>query len=132
MVILKPLECMGGPRECGLKLLEEASEACEEMKAVEKAQDGLQACDAAGMTCGDYARRDALHELCDVLQCACNCLHALKATPAELDVALLDVRLGNYNRGRAVVRDAPSFTFGLFGPWGVDEEDEEDKEGSDD
>lgn len=26
MVILKPLECMGGPRECGLKLLEEASE----------------------------------------------------------------------------------------------------------
>lgn len=118
---MKPLEMLKTPRECGLKLLEEASEACEEMKAVDEVDGVL------------FNRHRALMELCDVLQCVCNCLHTLGVTSEELDDAVMDVRLHNCNRGRAEVLDAPSFAFGLFGRrGGKDGEDSESKEDADD
>lgn len=117
---MKPLEMVKTPRECGLKLLEEASEACEEMKAVGEV-DGM-----------PFNRYRALVELCDVLQCVCNCLHTLGVTSKELDDAVMDVRLHNCERGRAEVLDAPAFAFGLFGTLCLDEEDEEDGEDGDD
>ena len=43
MVTLKPLGCLGTPRDSGLKLLEEASEACEALKEYGKAIEREQA-----------------------------------------------------------------------------------------
>mgnify|MGYP006957391306 FL=1 len=80
----------------------------------------------------DGVRRAALNELCDVLQCVCNCLHALGVTPRELSDAIVDVRARNCNRGMAEVRDALYFSAWLFEPWGAYEEDEEDEEDGDD
>lgn len=117
MAIFKPLDMLKTPRECGLKLLEEASEACEEMKGLEKPGG---------------SRRAALMGLCDVLQCVCNCLHTLGVTPEELDDAIIDVRARNCNRGRAEVRDALYFSVWLSKRWSIDEEDEEDEEDGDD
>ena len=102
MAILKPLEMLSTPRECGLKLLEEASEACEEMKNVGKV-DGML-----------FDRHRALLELCDVLQCVCNSLHVLGVSRQELEDAANYVRNGNCNRGRVEALDSPSFVFGLF------------------
>lgn len=41
MAVMKPLDMLKTPRECGLKLLEEASEACEEMKLLERRPTAL-------------------------------------------------------------------------------------------
>ena len=116
MAVLKPLDIEGTPREWGLKLLEEASEACEALKGIEEA-DGV-----------PLGRHRALMEVCDVLQAVCGCLHELEVTPAELDKAVLDMRFGNCGRWGDEVRDAPSLVFGLFGRCAFEDEcgDDED------
>ena len=70
------------------KVLEEASEACEEARSWGRLQaDG-------------HERRHALMECCDVIQAALNLAAALGATQAELDRAMEDVRRANEERGR--------------------------------
>ena len=97
MAILKPLDALKTPRECGLKLLEEASEACEAMKEHAKYPGGL-------------TRRKALRELADVLQVMANCLHALKTTPDELEAAIAEVQGHNHERGRHEIEGAGALT----------------------
>ena len=76
MTVLKPLDTLKTRRECALKLLEEASEACEAIKHHDKVQEW-----------GTY--QDALLELADVTQCVCNCLHALNPSKSEWEDAVL-------------------------------------------
>ena len=82
---IKPLDCLVGVRECALKLLEEASEACEAMKAYDKT--------------GNYSL-DALRELADVEQCVCNCLYSLDACAWDWEDAMAQVQRINKFRGR--------------------------------
>ena len=100
MATLKPLECMRGPRECGLKLLEEASEACEALKELERSRSSLGCCDFSGKTQEDYARHRALMELCDVLQVVTDCLHELGIAREEFEEFVANVRQHNERRGR--------------------------------
>lgn len=74
----KPLDTPTGRRECALRLLEEASEACEALKRHDKAQEWE--------TC-----QDALVELADVLQCVADCLEALGVTGMGFDQAIMEV-----------------------------------------
>ena len=75
------------------KVLEEASEACEEARSWGRLQvDGHERRHAL--------RRSAITECCDVIQAALNLASALGATQAELDHAMEDVRLANEERGR--------------------------------
>lgn len=91
---LQPLDCLTGTRECGLKLLEEASEACEAMKSTQKA------CQAGLTSYAMETRGGAIGELCDVLQVACNCLSALGVTAEELEGSMCGVDAHNEERGR--------------------------------
>ena len=74
-------------RECALKLLEEASEACEAIKKHDKEHEW-------------ETYQDSLLELVDVLQCVTNCLDALGVSGMELDDAVMEVRRHNAERGR--------------------------------
>lgn len=109
MAILRPLDQLSDSRSCGLKLLEEASEACEELKKYEKVcalmTDDLLLASAVAPKVASM-RASALHELCDVLQVVTNCLHVMRVTQWELDNVVLDVRFGNYRRCRSEVNDA--------------------------
>ena len=93
MIEIKPLDSLTTPRECALKLLEEASEACEAMKEYDKEQNW-------------NTYQDALCELADVAQCMCNCLQALNATSDEFDDAIESVQEHNKQRGRNDVSGA--------------------------
>lgn len=97
MIGIKPLDSLTTPRECALKLLEEASEACEVLKEYDKVQEW-----------GTY--QDALLELADVTQCVCNCLHALNPSKSEWEDAVLTVRKSNHDRGRHEVDGANALT----------------------
>lgn len=109
MAILRPLDQLSDSRSCGLKLLEEASEACEELKKYENVcalmTDDLLLASAVAPKVASM-RASALHELCDVLQVVTNCLHVMRVTPQELDNVVLDVRFGNYRRCRNEVKEA--------------------------
>ena len=87
MIEIKPLDSLTTTRECALKLLEEASEACEAIKEHDKVHEW-------------HTYKDALLELADVAQCMCNCLQALNATSDEWDDAIEDVHEHNKQRGR--------------------------------
>ena len=76
-----------------IKVLEEASEACEEARS----WGGFQ---ADGHERRHALRRSAITECCDVIQAALNLASALGATQAELDRAMEDVRRANEERGR--------------------------------
>ena len=87
MIEINPLDTLTTPRECALKLLEEASEACEALKEHDKEQ-----------VCNTY--KEALMELADVAQCMCNCLQALNATESNWEYAVRAVQKHNLERGR--------------------------------
>ena len=87
MAVLKPLDVLKTRRECALKLLEEASEACEAIKEYDNVQDL-------------HTYQDALMELADVAQCVCNCLHVLNATASVWEDAVRAVKEHNLERGR--------------------------------
>lgn len=87
MIEIKPLDTLTTTRECALKLLEEASEACEALKEHDKVPDW-------------QTYKDALYELADVEQCVCNCLHALNAGMSDFEIAVNDMQEHNKNRGR--------------------------------
>lgn len=93
MVKIKPLDSIVTIRECALKLLEEASEACEAMKAYDK-----------GLNSFKYS--DALEELADVQQCVCNCLYSLGASQADWEYAVECVQKHNAERGRDEIEDS--------------------------
>lgn len=102
MIEIKPLDSLTTPRECALKLLEEASEACEAIKRHDKVPDW-------------HTFQDALLELADVAQCMCNCLQALNATSDEFDDAIETVQEHNKQRGR---NDVPgSRTMNITWDW---------------
>lgn len=87
MIEIKPIDSLTTPRECALKLLEEASEACEALKEHDKVHDW-------------NTYQDALMELADVAQCMCNCLQALNATSDDWEHAIESVQEHNKQRGR--------------------------------
>lgn len=87
MIEIKPLDTLATRRECALKLLEEASEACEALKEHDKVQD-----------LNTY--KEALMELADVTQCMCNCLQVLNPTPSDWKRAVRAVQEHNIERGR--------------------------------
>lgn len=87
MTVLFPLDTLKTERECALKLLEEASEACEAIKKNEKEHEF-------------ETYQDSLLELVDVLQCVTNCLYVLNPSHEEFDAAVLWVRKYNRERGR--------------------------------
>ena len=96
MSVLFPLDTLTTRRECALKLLEEASEACEALKEHDKVQK-----------VGTY--QDALLELADVEQCVCNCLQAIGASSIEWEDAVAEVRKRNIERGRHEVASRRTF-----------------------
>lgn len=87
MACMKPLDALKTRRECALKLLEEASEACEAIKEYDKVQEWV-------------TYQNALLELADVEQCVCNCLHVLNATASVWEDAVRSVKEHNLERGR--------------------------------
>lgn len=93
MIEIKPLDTLTTMRECALKLLEEASEACEAIKRHDKVQ-------------GWHTCQDSLMELADVAQCLCNCLYALNPTISEWERAVRDVQEHNKARGRNEIEHA--------------------------
>lgn len=110
---LKPLDTLKTQRECALKLLEEASEACEAMKRHEKVcalmtDEPLVA--ARVSIEADSIRTSALRELADVLQVVANCLWALRATQREVDGAISHVQGSNHERGRREVEGAKALS----------------------
>lgn len=107
MANFKPLDSLKTVRECALKLLEEASEACEAMKDYDKLGSW-------GKTDGAYAY--ALAELADVSQCLCNCLYSLDARQGEFDDAAAHVQKHNAERGRHEVEHPRTLTI----DWHVD------------
>lgn len=92
-IAMKPLDSLTAPRDCALKLLEEASEACEVLKEYDKVHEW-------------HTYQDALLELADVAQCMCNCLQSLNATSDEWDDAIETVQEHNRKRGRNDVSGA--------------------------
>lgn len=111
MIEIKPLDTLTTPRECALKLLEEASEACEAMKLLdhllEKASSGE---DLVHLDTIEAYKRNALSELADVAQCMCNCLHAMEAERVEWEEEVAAVRERNAKRGRNEVDGARTLT----------------------
>lgn len=100
MAGIRPLDTECGCRARGLKVLEEAAEACEALKQVERrAQSGdgpsFRAC-----------RADALQELADVAQTLCDALSSLGATAGEWEGACGAVRRRNLDRGRCFLEGA--------------------------
>ena len=87
MIEIKPIDSLTTIRECALKLLEEASEACEAIKEHDKVQEWV-------------TYQNALLELADVEQCVCNCLHVLNATASVWEDAVSVVQKHNLERGR--------------------------------
>lgn len=87
MASILPLDTLKTTRECALKLLEEASEACEALKRLDKEKK-----------IGTY--QDALLELADVEQCVCNCLQVIGANSIDWEDAVVEVRKRNIERGR--------------------------------
>lgn len=87
MIEIKPLDSSTTQRECALKLLEEASEACEALKEHEKVKNW-------------HTYQEALMELADVAQCMCNCLHALDPAGVDWERAVKFVQKHNMERGR--------------------------------
>ena len=131
MAALKPLDTLKTPRESGLKLLEEASEACEAMKELEKASDAQADVDAAYARLMVDLRRQALLELADVLQVVCNCLHTLDAKMLDLEDAIESVQELNSKRGRCEVEGARPLAVAvgmsladLYGILGEDKDDD--------
>ena len=96
MASILPLDTFKTERECALKLLEEASEACEALKKHDKVQK-----------IGTY--QDALMELADVEQCVCNCLQSMGATSVDWEDAVAEVRKRNIERGRHEVASRRTF-----------------------
>ena len=96
MADIMPLDTLNTDRECALKLLEEASEACEALKRHDKAQK-----------VGTY--QDALLELADVEQCVCNCLQVMGANSGDWEDAVAEVRKRNIERGRHEVASRRTF-----------------------
>lgn len=87
MASILPLDTLKTERECALKLLEEASEACESIKKHDKEK-----------VLENY--QDSLLELVDVIQCVTNCLYVLNPSHEEFEAAVLGVRMYNRERGR--------------------------------
>ena len=87
MIEIKPIDSLITLRECALKLLEEASEACEAIKEHDKV-DGWE------------TYKEALYELADVEQCVCNCLHVLDPAGIDFERAVSVVQKHNLERGR--------------------------------
>lgn len=113
MAVLKPLDTLKTQRECALKLLEEASEACEAMKRHEKVcalMTGELLVDARVSIEADSIRTSALRELADVLQVVANCLWVLGATQREVNGAISHVQHGNHERGRHEIDDTKTLT----------------------
>ena len=102
---IKPLDCLVGVRECALKLLEEASEACEAMKTYDKT--------------GNYSL-NALRELADVEQCVCNCLYSLDVCGGDWEDAMAQVQRINKLRGRNEIDSLRSMRV----EWRIDGTDE--------
>ena len=111
MACMKPLDELKTRRECALKLLEEASEACEAMKLLdhllEKVEKGD---DLVHVETIKAYKVNALSELADVAQCMCNCLHAMEADRGEWEEEVAAVRERNAKRGRNEVDDAKTLT----------------------
>ena len=111
MVYLKPLDALKTRRECALKLLEEASEACEAMKLLdhllEKVEKGE---DLVHVETIKAYKRNALSELADVAQCMCNCLHAMEADCGEWEEEVASVKAHNAKRGRHEVDGSKTLT----------------------
>ena len=87
MIEIKPIDSLTKMRECALKLLEEASEACEAIKDYDNVQN-----------LNTY--QDALMELADVAQCMCNCLQVLDPAGIDWERAVSVVQKHNLERGR--------------------------------
>lgn len=87
MIEIKPLDSLTTPRECALKLLEEASEACEALKEHDKVQNW-------------NTYQEALMELADVAQCLANCLQAIDPAGMDWGRAVRVVQKHNLERGR--------------------------------
>lgn len=87
MANILPLDTLKTTRECALKLLEEASEACEAIKKYDKEKVW-------------ETYQDSILELVDVLQCVTNCLYVLNTDKDEFEAAVLGVRMYNRERGR--------------------------------
>ena len=87
MIEIKPLDSLTTRRECALKLLEEASEACEAIKEHDKVQDW-------------NTYQESLTELADVAQCMCNCLQVLDPAGIDWERAVMAVQKHNLERGR--------------------------------
>lgn len=111
MACMKPLDELKTRRECALKLLEEASEACEAMKLLdhllEKVEKGD---DLVHVETIKAYKINALSELADVAQCMCNCLHAIEAGHGEWEEEVSAVRKHNAKRGRHEVDGARTLT----------------------
>lgn len=109
MACLNPLDQDLGIRGCGLKLLEESSEACEAMKLLdkllEKASGGE---DLVHFQTIEAYKRSALRELADVLQVLTDCLHQVGAGPRELEEAVFNVQDKNESRGLHEMEDTLS------------------------
>lgn len=97
MAVLKPLDTLKTRRECALKLLEEASEACEAIKRHDKVQ-------------GWHTCQDSLMELADVAQCVCNCLQVLNPTARDWERAVQAVQEHNLERGRREIDTGMALT----------------------
>lgn len=97
MVNIKPLDTLTTRRECALKLLEEASEACEAIKTHDKTQEW-------------NTYQGALLELANVAQCLCNCLYVLNPTISEWEGAVQHVQEHNKGRGRNEIEHATTLT----------------------
>lgn len=111
MACMKPLDELKTRRECALKLLEEASEACEAMKLLdhllEKVEKGD---DLVHVETIKAYKVSAMSELADVAQCMCNCLHAIEAGHGEWEEEVASVRRHNAKRGRHEVDGARTLT----------------------
>ena len=101
MIEIKPIDSLTTTRECALKLLEEASEACEAMKLLdhllEKASSGE---DLVHLDTIEAYKRNALSELADVAQCMCNCLQVLDPDGVDWERSVRVVQKHNLERGR--------------------------------
>lgn len=91
---LKPFKKVTDGRSQSLKVLEEASEACESGKAYDSCIGVVGDDDAA------YYRRCMLDELADVLQTVINMCACFNVTSEELERACKDCIERNEERGR--------------------------------